>query len=212
MKKIIIILFILIAVISTVCVGLTLKRKSVQLANAQTKIQEETQKELQEEPEEIAPPPYIKVLNFKDRPNVITKSDEILYKYFLNEFDLTPEKAKNLFNITPDVVETFEVDLNDDGTNEIIGVIHSTFCWGTMGYSIFILQKNNNGTYSDLSFMINFESLKPVYILKSKTNGYHDIMLYGSSYYNFKSFITQYKNNAYIIEEQIRDFENALRQ
>ena len=67
------------------------------------------------------------------------QSGKILYEYVLKELNKTPEEAKEFARIEPETVKAFEVDLNDDGEKEIVGVVYSTFYLGTAGYSLFIL-------------------------------------------------------------------------
>ena len=67
-----------------------------------------------------------------------TKARKILYKFVLKELNKTPRKAQDFANITPKTVSAFETDLNGDGKKEIIGVVFSTYYWGTAGYSFFL--------------------------------------------------------------------------
>jgi hypothetical protein len=60
--------------------------------------------------------------------------------------------------------------------------------------------------------VLNFEPQKVLKVLNSKHNGYYDIKFYGSSAYDFKTFIAKYKNGFYQNEKQTKSLENALRQ
>ena len=122
------------------------------------------------------------------------QAGKILYEYVLKELNKTPEEAKDFARIEPETVKAFEVDLNDDRENEIIGIVYSTFYLGTAGYSLFILQKQQSG-YKDISILV-FEPQKKVYILKTKTNGYHDIKLSGSNH-NCVQYVAKYKDGMY---------------
>ena len=122
------------------------------------------------------------------------QAGKILYEYVLKELNKTPEEAKDFARIEPETVKAFEVDLNDDGENEIVGVVYSTFYLGTAGYSLFILQKQQSW-YKDISILV-FEPQKKVYILKNKTNGYHDIKLSGSNH-NCVQYVAKYKDGMY---------------
>ena len=115
-------------------------------------------------------------------------------KYVLKELSKTPEEAKDFARIEPETVKAFEVDLNDDGEKEIVGVVYSTFYLGTAGYSLFILQKQHSG-YKNISILV-FEPQRKVYILKTKTNGYHDIKLSGSNH-NCVQYVAKYKDGMY---------------
>lgn len=68
-----------------------------------------------------------------------TNANKILYEYVLKEQNTTPEEINDFARITPQSAKAFEVDLNDDGTKEILGAVYSTFYMGTAGYSLFIL-------------------------------------------------------------------------
>lgn len=138
-------------------------------------------------------------------------ASKILYDYILAVEGMSPKEIEKFANITPERVRAFEYDLNGDGTKEVIGIIYSTYCYGTAGYSLFILQKKEN-TYNDLTSVLNCEPLLPIKILKSRTNGYNDIKFYGGNAYNFKPFVAQYKNNKYDNPEQLQGLIDALRQ
>ena len=122
------------------------------------------------------------------------QAGKILYEYVLKELNKTPEEAKDFARIEPQSVRAFEIDLNDDGEKEIVGVVYSTFYLGTAGYSMFILQKQQS-EYKDISILV-FEPQKKVYILKNKTNGYHDIKLSGSNH-NCVQYVAKYKDGMY---------------
>ena len=122
------------------------------------------------------------------------QAGKILYEYVLKELNKTPEEAKEFARIEPQSVRAFEIDLNDDGEKEIVGMVYSTLYLGTAGYSLFILQKQQSG-YKDISILV-FEPQKKVYILKNKTNGYHDIKLSGSNH-NCVQYVAKYKDGMY---------------
>ncbi len=122
------------------------------------------------------------------------QAGKILYEYVLKELNKTPEEAKDFARIEPETVKAFEVDLNDDGEKEIVGMVYSTLYLGTAGYSLFILQKQHSG-YKNISILV-FEPQRKVYILKTKTNGYHDIKLSGSNH-NCVQYVAKYKDGMY---------------
>ena len=135
-------------------------------------------------------------------------ANKILYEYVLKEQNTTPEEIKDFAKIEPQSVKAFEVDLNDDGTKEILGVVYSTLYMGTVGYSLFILQLQN-GEYKNIAYLLNLEPQK---ILNAKTNGYRNIKLNGSVAYKFKPFIAKYRNGYYKTDYQTKNLERALQQ
>lgn len=139
------------------------------------------------------------------------RSSKILYEYVLKKENKTPSEIKEIAGIEPESARAIAVDLNDDGTKEIIGLVYSTFYWGTAGYSLFILQKQPYG-YKNITYVLNFEPQKNFYVLKTKTNGYKNIRLYGSSAYKFKSFTVKYEDGYYKNYIQIKSLEKALQQ
>lgn len=139
------------------------------------------------------------------------KANKILYEYILEDLKMTPEQVKEFANIDTESVKAYEVDLNIDGEKEIIGVCYSTLYWGTAGFHLFILHKNNN-RYENIIYALNFEPQKDLKVLQSKHNGYYDLKLSGSNAYNFKTFIAKYKDGFYQNIIQVKSLENALRQ
>jgi len=133
-----------------------------------------------------------------------------LYKYVLEDLNKTPQEAVDYANISPRSISAFELDLNDYGTNEIIGLVWATYYWGTAGYSLFVLEKKGD-SYYNLADLINFEPLKKIYILPEKTNGYRDIKFYGSSAYKFKPMVVKFNNQKYYNLEQINLLEEYLK-
>lgn len=139
-----------------------------------------------------------------------TKASKILYKYILKNLNKTPKEAQDFANITPKTISAFETDLNGDGKKEIMGVVFSTYYWGTAGYSLFILEENSNN-YQNIAYLLNFEPSKEIYILNKKTNKYKDIQFYGSNAQNFKSFIVKFNKHEYVNMGQIKLFEEYLK-
>lgn len=145
----------------------------------------------------LAPPVFAfgsyKKLDFVNGESA-PQSNKILYEYVLQEQNMTPEEIKDFARIEPQSVKAFEVDLNDDGTKEVLGVVYSTLYMGTAGYSLFILQKQPNG-YSNISILV-FEPQAEVYIMKEMSNGYHDIKLSGSNG-DGGQYVAKYKDGMY---------------
>ena len=139
------------------------------------------------------------------------QAGKILYEYILQEQNMTPAEIKDFALIEPQSVRAFEIDLNDDGEKEIVGMVYSTLYLGTAGYSMFILQLQNDG-YKNIAYVLNIEPQKELKILNAKTNGYRDIKLQGSAAYNFKPFIAKYRNGYYQSDRQTKSLERALQQ
>ena len=125
------------------------------------------------------------------------EASKILYEYISHEEYMTDEFLE-LAHITPKSACAFEYDLNNDGENEIIGLIYSSGFFGSAGHSLFILQKQGD-VYEDITCMVNFEPLLPLRILKEKSNGYKNIGIYGSVAYKFRPLLLQFKNGKYYI-------------
>lgn len=146
--------------------------------------------------------------NFSKQSQV--KASKILYKFVLKELNKTPKEAQDFANITPKTVSAFEIDLNGDGKKEIIGIVFSAYYWGTAGHSLFILEEKGN-TYQNIAYCLNFEPLNKFYVLNNKTYNYRDISFSGSSAYNFKNLTAKFDKSKYINIEQIKLFEENLK-
>ena len=107
---------------------------------------------------------------------------------------MTPKEIEDFAGITKNSVRALKYDLNNDGEEEILGMIYSTFYWGTAGYSLLILQKETNN-YKDIAYLINFEPKKEVEILRTKNNGYYNIKFYNPR--NNKYYKAKYTNKIY---------------
>ena len=140
------------------------------------------------------------------------KARKILYKFVLKELNKTPKEAQDFANITPKTISAFETDLNGDGKKEIIGVVFSTYYWGTAGYSLFILEENNNNDYQNIAkYMINIETNMSFYVLPYKTNGYKDIKYYSSIAFDFKPMQAKFNGKYYYNYEQEKKFLEYLK-
>ena len=131
----------------------------------------------------------------------------------MKELNRTPKEAQDFANITPKTVSAFETDLNGDGRKEIIGVIFSTYYWGTAGYSLFILEEKNNNYQNIAKYMINIETNMKFYVLPNKTNNFKDIKYYGSTAFDFQLMQAKFNGKYYYnyqqdkkLKEYIRDF------
>lgn len=139
------------------------------------------------------------------------KASKTLYKYVLNDLGKTSQEAINDANIYPNNVRAFKTDLDGDGIDEIIGFVYASYYWGTAGYSLFILKKNDIHQYDNIAYILNFEPQKNSYILPDKTNGYKDIKFYGSSAYRFKPLVAKYNKRVYCNDEQVELLKEYLR-
>lgn len=104
-------------------------------------------------------------------------ASKILYDYILTDLEMTPREIEEFARISPESVRAFEYDLNGDGTKETIGVVYSTYYYGSIdGYHLFVLQ-NRNDTYKDISSV----SIEPIagdlVILSKKKNGYYKLFV-----------------------------------
>lgn len=150
------------------------------------------------------------------------KASRILYEYIKKEeapIDdeieiINDDGSVTVIKMKSDLsrISAFEYDLNDDGENEIIGFTSNSAYWGTAGFSLFILQKNKNiNNYSNLAYILNFEPMLKFYILPNKTNEFKDIILYGSTAYNFKPMIVKNNGKVYYNSKQINMLEKYMR-
>lgn len=96
----------------------------------------------------------------------------------------------------------YETDLNDDGMDDLIAIVGSPLHSGAHGDSFDILF-NNGDYYSEGKMGYTFrliDDLKDdyvaygkVYILQSKTNGYHDLEVFTDE----NHFFMKYENGSY---------------
>jgi len=130
------------------------------------------------------------------------EASKILYEYILQYEYMTDELIKEA-DITSDSVRAFKYDLNDDGKDEIIGVVYSTFYYGAIdGYNLFILQKQENGNYKNISLVASEPHYGGTRILKyKKCNGYKRLFLTKKCVcgYNRKTEYYEYLYNIDII-------------
>lgn len=140
---------------------------------------------------------------------------KILYKYLVEQFYTLIEKNEDMNAILNEhnlaLLRATSIDLNDDGENEIIGYVEHGMFGGTAGQELFILGKNKNGKYEEISEYLNFETQKNIYILKDKDNGYHKIIIYGSVAYDFRPFLITYNNGVYGNSEQLSKFLDVMK-
>ena len=128
------------------------------------------------------------------------KASKILYEYVLKDLNKTPKEAQNFANITPKTVKAFETDLNNDGQNEIIGVVFSTFYSCTEGLKLFILE-NKNKSYTDLTNVFILPD-KKIYVNNGFINNYKEI--------NFKCYNNHYRLEGEFVEANVYlIFENS---
>jgi len=109
------------------------------------------------------------------------EANKILYEYEYQEINsfLDSKELKDEFRqeFTLNSVQAFSYDLNNDGTDEILGYALSRHTIGSKGITGFvILQKNKNG-YKDISPILFYPYRGNVVILKSKHKGYNKIFL-----------------------------------
>ena len=137
------------------------------------------------------------------------RASRILYKYLIEELNSSVidemknnyKEIEDVFHVVPQRVNAFEYDLNDDGENEIIGFINSSAYWGTAGFQLFILKKRGN-KYEEITEFLNFEPQINFYINPQKKNGFKNIVMSGSSAYDFKPMLVTYNGENYYSKEQ----------
>lgn len=99
-------------------------------------------------------------------------------------------------------IRYYETDLNDDGMKDLIVLILSPFHSGSHGDTFDILFNNkNNYTENEVGYIFRLISSSindylpfgQVYVLNSKTNGYHDLEIFTDETH----FFLKYQNGAY---------------
>lgn len=139
-----------------------------------------------------------KTIDFKQENK---KAKNIFYKYLLKENDITKKQYKNMCNNSSYCyIKADEIDLNNDGINEIIGY-ESGFC-GVLGCGGYILQKQQNKWKNILYF--NFSPFYNIDILENKNENYYDIRPTSIdvnytpwSDAPYQPYIIRYKDNGY---------------
>ena len=102
-----------------------------------------------------------------------------LWKFILSETKLSERNAE-LHNIYEEDCRAVFYDLDDDGQQEIIGTHYATGA-RRLGYNImYILKKDSSGVYQNIAYRIFFAPNSPIFVLKSKTKGFHDLRCYNS--------------------------------
>lgn len=99
-------------------------------------------------------------------------------------------------------IRYYETDLNDDGMKDLIVLILSPFHSGSHGDTFDILFNNkNNYTENEVGYIFRLISSSTndylpfgqVYVLNSKTNGYHDLEIFTDE----RHFFLKYQKGAY---------------
>lgn len=114
------------------------------------------------------------VVDFSLKSDKISKAENIFWYYLFTNYSLTKSGAQEPFE--KDGTSVFLFDLDDDGVDEIIGTNWAGYFWGQESGAVFILKKNKD-SYIEFC-VIDVDTLfRNIYILKSKTNNYHDLMI-----------------------------------
>ena len=103
----------------------------------------------------------------------------------LKELNMTQNQIADFTNITPERVNAFYMDLNDDNVDEIIGYVESSFYCGTAGCLLFILQKYKVAN-KNIAFLVSFVPRDKFLVNKSKYNGYRTMKFRGGPAYKLK--------------------------
>jgi hypothetical protein len=125
------------------------------------------------------------------------KAADILWQYILDYFEnhnpsYTEKEIGEKFNIHKVTTWATFADLDDDGQDEIIGFHQSTYFMGSISGSLFILKKTGN-KYEEINYASINTDTNEIRILKSKTNGFHDIEMYANPELNKDKGILKYK-------------------
>lgn len=104
------------------------------------------------------------------------EASRIMYEYELKEQNKTPQEAYEAFGYKLSDVRAVFYDLNADGIDEVIGYIRSRGSWGQDGWWVQILKKENVVYEHFASF--NTEPELGIYILDTKTSGFHDLKVF----------------------------------
>jgi len=95
--------------------------------------------------------------------------------YYKEDIEIMKKSYISATDIHEDQIKAFEYDLDNDGKNEILGiVIDQLFFGGALGTNFYILKKNNKGEYENISDLFYSYSTGIVAIMSGVTNGYHD--------------------------------------
>lgn len=122
-------------------------------------------------------------------------ANKILYEHIKK---ISTKESLEYWNFSEQSVCAYKVDLNNDGSKEIIGFARPLAFWSwNEGTDLFILKKIKN-EYINISVSgIQFSPNRNLYILKSKTKGYNNIKFYflraSENDFGYASF----KNNSY---------------
>ena len=119
----------------------------------------------------------IAVMDFAKEHSELSKADRILWYCLFTNYSIMKNGEEDFITFTKESVIAFEVDLDDDGIDEIVGTSFSSLSWGNKGGSFYVLKKNHKGEY-DLFFSFSMDvGVKKIYVLKSKTNNFHDLII-----------------------------------
>lgn len=99
-------------------------------------------------------------------------ASKILYDFVMNELE---DSSKKYAEITLGRTHAYEIDLNNDGVNEVIGVVLSPYYCTDKNCSLFILKKDTN-IYKNIVSDIKFSG--KIFVKRHLTNGYKDIELF----------------------------------
>lgn len=130
------------------------------------------------------------ILNFNSTGN--SSSNEILKNLILKN-DLIDERTE---------VISYFYDIDNDGKNEILGIVKSRYCYSLAGYKLFVL-KENNSIWEQFKSDIYFDNCQ-TFEIKNKKITYHK-----SVFYNNKKRIANIKSNKIVTKKSFLDcFKN----
>ena len=116
----------------------------------------------------------------KEKHNILKEqkqsANKILYKYALeNDLKMNEREAEDFAKFTFDHVSAIEVDLNNDGRNEILGVIKAGYYSGRLYPCLLILEKYR-GSYRKISLCNDINIEDDIYFKRNNETGYYDII------------------------------------
>ncbi len=124
--------------------------------------------------------------NFNEKGDI--KSDEILLNFIQQEIPNTDFSVVSHF-----------CDIDNNGDNEIIGIIKSNLFYNLKGYKLFVLKRKDEA-WVPIHSDINFDNTMPVTVEKGK------IFYYGGVLYDGKKYTAEYKDNEIRTERNFFDF------
>ena len=125
----------------------------------------------------------------------------IFWHWLLDYTKLTPQHA-SLHNIYQCDTSAFFFDLNNDGTNEILGTHYSTSITGEGNCLLYILKydKSKPKNYQKISDNLYFDAHSPIVIIQNNKNNFAQIQATDINQ-NIKYFVFNKRKNYYHLKK-----------